>query len=99
MTKAPETSIARQLSRHDILQATIDALPHLVWICQSDGNAAYFDARWLEYTGLAMRQLWGRGWTETASSEGLNGIYWALPLSSTIGLFPSSTWPGTLTYT
>lgn len=74
MANATVISIARKLRRHDVLQATIDALPHLVWICQSDGTAAYFNARWQEYTRLTVRQLWGRGWTGAVFPEDLSAI-------------------------
>ncbi len=39
-----------------------DALPHMLWITNTDGSARYFNQPWLDYTGLSMDQSLASGW-------------------------------------
>lgn len=41
-----------------------DALPQIVCIMRADGWLTYFNQMWVDYTGLAMDQSLGRGWTQ-----------------------------------
>ena len=50
------------MNRSIDLQALIDALPHLVWVCRADGEAEYFNANWHAYTGLDFPASAGEGW-------------------------------------
>ena len=40
-----------------------DALPHMVWMANTDGAATYFNQKWLDYTGLAIDESMASGWT------------------------------------
>jgi formate hydrogenlyase transcriptional activator len=40
----------------------IDHIPTLAWSCWPDGSIAFFNQRWLDYTGLALEQALGWGW-------------------------------------
>lgn len=35
----------------------IEAMPQLAWICTSDGTVEYFNARWIEYTGVTVADM------------------------------------------
>lgn len=45
-------------------QLLTDALPQIVCMMRADGWLTYFNQMWLDYTGLAMEQSLGRGWTQ-----------------------------------
>jgi PAS domain S-box-containing protein len=36
----------------DILQKTLDAIPHMIWVADAKGNFRLFNDRWTNYTGL-----------------------------------------------
>jgi two-component system, chemotaxis family, CheB/CheR fusion protein len=56
-----EASLRDQSSQ---LRQMADALPNLVWSARPDGACDYLNRRWLDYTGVAERDLVGRGWLE-----------------------------------
>ncbi|MFN3649713.1 MAG: PAS domain S-box protein [Armatimonadota bacterium] len=39
-----------------------DAIPHIVWSCDPDGQVQYLNRKWLEFTGVALEELNERGW-------------------------------------
>jgi PAS domain S-box-containing protein len=39
-----------------------EAVPQLVWTAQPDGEASYFNQRWVDHTGFLLAQSLGRGW-------------------------------------
>ncbi|MEZ5743479.1 MAG: PAS domain-containing protein [Sphingomonadaceae bacterium] len=41
-----------------------DALPPLVWSTDSEGQADYFNQRWIDYTGLSPEASYGAKWLE-----------------------------------
>lgn len=41
----------------------MDAMPHIVWLMQADGLHTYLNQRWLDYSGCAMDEGLGHGWT------------------------------------
>ena len=43
------------------IRLMIDSIPGLVWSTGPDGSAAFFNQRWLEYTGLSSEQALGWG--------------------------------------
>ena len=45
------------------LQFVADALPHILWMANTDGSASYFNQKWLDYTGLSMDASMASGWT------------------------------------
>jgi PAS domain S-box-containing protein len=51
---------------HDLTErALIEAIPQLVWSCDSEGRCDFLSPQWLEYTGLTLPQSLGLGWTVT----------------------------------
>lgn len=68
----PQAESARlELERqNDRLQRTerelrnlIETIPCMAWSAPADGNAEFFNRRWLEYPGLTADQAQGMGWT------------------------------------
>ena len=39
-----------------------DALPHLVWLAQANGQSAWFNQRWLAYSGCSLDESVAQGW-------------------------------------
>ncbi|HZZ64142.1 MAG TPA: SpoIIE family protein phosphatase [Candidatus Baltobacteraceae bacterium] len=35
----------------------VEAMPQLAWICASDGTVEYFNARWVQYTGITVDHM------------------------------------------
>lgn len=44
------------------LSQVIDSLPDMVWACQPDGQAEFFNHRWCEYAGMPLPEAIGFGW-------------------------------------
>lgn len=40
-----------------------DAMPQIAWVMQADGQRSYFNQGWIDYSGLAMEESRGHGWT------------------------------------
>ena len=57
--KAAEAALQESETRFRLLA---EAMPQLVWIAEPDGLAAYFNQRWIDYTGLTAEESRGRGW-------------------------------------
>jgi len=60
------------------LREVIETIPCLAWTATADGNAEFFNRRWLEYAGLTPHQAQGTGWTTTLHPNDLSGLvsYW-----------------------
>ena len=56
---AAEAALRESEERH---RALSEALPQLVWICQSNGSFDYFNPQWHSYTGVAADKHDGSGW-------------------------------------
>ncbi len=39
-----------------------ESMPQMVWTARPDGWSTYFNQRWMEYTGLELETIAGRGW-------------------------------------
>jgi len=54
-----------EAARHEsetAFQDAADSVPQMVWMCTPDGLNAYFNQRWVEYTGMSLAESQGRGW-------------------------------------
>ena len=40
----------------------VDALPQLVWLVHADGQPAWFNQRWLDYSGCSLNESLAQGW-------------------------------------
>jgi len=41
-----------------------EAMPQMVWITSPDGKNIYFNHRWVDYTGLTLKESHGDGWNK-----------------------------------
>jgi len=66
------------------LREVIETIPCLAWSATADGNAEFFNRRWLDYAGLTADQARGTGWTAALHPNDLNGLldYWQQILAS-----------------
>ena len=46
-------------------QALADAMPQIVWVARPDGWNTYLNRQWVEYTGMALEEGYGNGWTKS----------------------------------
>lgn len=49
----------------------LEAIPGLVGTAEADGNASFFNERWLNYTGMSLEQARGWGWRAAVHAEDL----------------------------
>lgn len=69
-TRSLDTSDAyANPSTHPAFAQLADALPSIVWICDSSGRAEFFNARWYELTGETFEQVKDFGWAEVLHPE------------------------------
>ncbi len=52
----------------------IDMVPALMWSCMADGSVEYMNKRWLDFTGLALQEAVGWGWTRTLHPDDVEGL-------------------------
>jgi PAS domain S-box-containing protein len=66
------------------LREVIETIPCMAWSATTDGNAEFFNQRWLDYAGLTADQARGTGWTTALHPNDLNGLvdYWQRILAS-----------------
>lgn len=66
------------------LREVIETIPCMAWSATTDGNAEFFNRRWLDYTGLTEDQARGTGWTGSLHPNDLNMLvdYWQQILAS-----------------
>lgn len=46
-----------------------EALPQIVWICDSEGKCEYFNQNWQEFTGQTIEEGLGSGWQQIVHPE------------------------------
>jgi PAS domain S-box-containing protein len=46
-----------------------EAMPHIVWATNAEGENIYFNQRWMNYTGLTLEESLGRGWNKPFHPE------------------------------
>jgi len=44
------------------MRSVLDALPHIAWTNDADGNVTFYNKRWYEYTGLTPEKVIEEGW-------------------------------------
>jgi PAS domain S-box-containing protein len=66
------------------LREVIETIPCMAWSATADGNAEFFNRRWLDYTGVTADQARGTGWTTVLDPNDLKGFvdYWQRTLAS-----------------
>lgn len=52
-------------SSGETVQKLTDTIPVMLWIAKSDGQSAYFNQSWLDFTGRTLEQEVGLGWFES----------------------------------
>ncbi len=64
--------IERQIKREERrCRALIEAIPQLVFIADSSGQASFFNRRWFDYTGLPTEESQGEGWLDAVHAYDL----------------------------
>src|SRR5215470_14088185 len=58
----------------DQLRSFINAIPTATWSCFLDGSADFFNQRWLDYTGFALKQTLEFGWKAAIHPDDLPRI-------------------------
>ena len=56
------------------LSMIINTMPALAWSARPDGEAEFFNQRWLDYTGLSAEQSRGWGWKSAIHPDDVNAI-------------------------
>jgi len=56
------------------LSMIINTMPALAWSARPDGEAEFFNQRWLDYTGLSAEQSRGWGWMSAIHPDDVNAI-------------------------
>ncbi|MEW6721351.1 MAG: sigma 54-interacting transcriptional regulator [Thermodesulfobacteriota bacterium] len=56
------------------LRRMIDRIPALAWSCLPDGSTEYLNRKWLEYTGLSLKEALGWGWKAAIHPEDLEPL-------------------------
>ncbi len=49
----------------EAIQKLTDTIPVMLWVAKPDGESAYFNQLWLDYTGRTLQQEVGLGWFES----------------------------------
>jgi len=55
-------------------QTMAEAVPEIIWTADPDGMSDYFNRKCLDYTGLTLEQMRGRGWKVIVHPDDLGGI-------------------------
>lgn len=55
-------------------RVAIDTIPGLAWFGSADGPVEFLNRQWCEYTGIAMDDALGWGWTVTIHPEDMSGL-------------------------
>jgi PAS domain S-box-containing protein len=63
VSKQKESELAREALSKEY-SFLLDEIPSLVFSTQPDGQADFVNKQWLQYTGLAIEQIMGEGWTK-----------------------------------
>ena len=70
--KRTQAELARSLERFRLLT---EAIPQIVWNADPAGQITYFNARWLEYTGVLVDGAADRGWLDAVHPGDAARVY------------------------
>jgi PAS domain S-box-containing protein len=69
-------ALEQALKENDVLKnefrITFDTIPTLSWVARPDGSVEFLNQRWLEYTGLSLKQAREWGWVKVIHPEDVN---------------------------
>jgi PAS domain S-box-containing protein len=81
-----EKKIAEEalLASRQSLSLIINTMPVLAWSALPDGNAEFFNQRWLDYTGLTLEQAQGWGWDQAIHPDDVHRLsqHWQTMIAS-----------------
>lgn len=70
-------ALERALRENDALKnefrITFDTMPTLSWVARPDGSVEFLNQRWLEYTGLSLKQAREWGWVTAIHPKDVDG--------------------------
>jgi len=64
-----ETSPNQHRLRDSVYRAIIEALPHVIWVTNSEGEAIFLNRAWKEWTGREVEASLGSRWTESVHPD------------------------------
>ena len=64
-------TIKQSLASETRLRAFAESFPDIAWITDADGDPAYFNRRWYDYTGLSRQKSEEAGWTSALHPDDL----------------------------
>ncbi|MBK9066769.1 MAG: PAS domain S-box protein [Gemmatimonadetes bacterium] len=67
LTDVHDTRASHDAERR--FQQVVDSLPQLVWTCGPDGACTFLSRHWAEFTGRAVAEHLGSGWSEQVHPE------------------------------
>ncbi|BAZ40985.1 two-component hybrid sensor and regulator [Calothrix sp. NIES-4101] len=89
---AEKTALAEQRRAEEALRQSeeryrylSEAVPQLVWICNSEGENEYFNQRWQEFTGQSLEEGLGWGWLKMLHPEDCDRIIHAWKEAASTG--------------
>ncbi|MBD2463204.1 PAS domain-containing protein [Oscillatoria sp. FACHB-1407] len=72
-------------SQEQRFQRMVDAIPHMVWVCRSNGEVEYFNQQSLDAFGITLEQLLAEGWHPLVHPDDLQRTVDAWSASVTTG--------------
>ena len=57
----------------NVYHAIIEALPHVIWVADAEGNVTYLNHAWTEWTGRDVEDSLGTRWTESLHPDDAPG--------------------------
>ncbi|MGH8503652.1 MAG: PAS domain-containing sensor histidine kinase [Gammaproteobacteria bacterium] len=67
--KRPLSDQRARRQHQDRYRTLVEVSPQAVWSARPDGYVTYCNRWWLDYTGLAMKELQGNGWAQTVHPD------------------------------
>lgn len=61
--------IAARPMDEGVFRTLADSIPQLCWMADPEGYIVWYNRRWLDYTGKALEQMWGRKWASVLDPD------------------------------